>query len=75
MRVFHTLVLLLILGAFGLFALQNHQVITLKYLNWSISCPFSLLVIVAYLLGMASGWTILGITRLSLRRATAHSAS
>jgi len=72
MRVVYFLILLLVLGAIGLFALQNHEVITLKYLNWSISCPISLLVVIAYLLGMASGWTVLGIVRLSLRGVAAH---
>jgi putative membrane protein len=74
MRVVYFLILLLVLGAIGIFAVQNHEIITLKYLNWSISCPFSLLVVMVYLLGMASGWTVLSIMRLSLRRATSHPA-
>jgi putative membrane protein len=74
MRVVYSLTLLLALGAVGLFAVQNREILTLKYLNWSISCPLSLLMVIVYLLGMASGWTVLGIMRLSLRRATAHPA-
>jgi lipopolysaccharide assembly protein A len=74
MRVAYFLILMLMLGAVGLFALQNREIITLKYLNWSLSCPVSLLVVIAYLLGMASGWTVLGVVRLSLRRVAAHPA-
>jgi putative membrane protein len=74
MRVVYFVILLLVLGAVGIFAVQNHEIITLKYLNWSISCPLSLLVVMVYLLGMASGWTVLSIMRLSLRRVTAHSS-
>ncbi|MGE3821635.1 MAG: LapA family protein [Isosphaeraceae bacterium] len=74
MRVIYTIFLFIILGAIGLFALQNFQTITLKFANWSISCPVPLLVIIVYLLGMVSGWTVLGLMRRSIQRATAHSS-
>jgi putative membrane protein len=68
MRVICFLILLVVLGAIGLFALQNQEVITLKYLDRSVSCPASLLIAVVYLLGMVSGWTVVGVVRRSLRR-------
>jgi uncharacterized integral membrane protein len=72
MRVVYGLILLLLLGAVGVFAVQNPDIITLKYLDRSVTCPVSLLVIIVYLLGMVSGWTVLGIVRRSLRRVTEH---
>jgi hypothetical protein len=63
-------VLLFVLGAVGLFVLQNHEAITLQYLDRSVSCSPALLSAVAYLLGMVSGGTVFGLARRSLRRAT-----
>jgi lipopolysaccharide assembly protein A len=72
MRVVYGLILLLLLGAVGVFAVQNPEIITLHYLDRSVTCPVSLLVVIVYLLGMVSGWTVLGIVRRSLRRVTEH---
>ena len=68
MRVIYFLILLAVLGAIGVFALQNQEVITLKYLDRSVSCAASLLIGIVYLLGMVSGWTVVGVLRRSLRR-------
>ena len=68
MRVIYFLILLVVLGAIGVFALQNQEVITLKYLDRSVSCAASLLIGIVYLLGMVSGWTVVGVVRRSLRR-------
>ncbi len=68
MRMIYFFILLLLLGAIGVFALQNQAVVTLKYLDRSVSCPTSLLIAVVYLLGMVSGWTVVGVVQHSLRR-------
>lgn len=68
MRVVSFLFLLILLGAIGVFALQNRETITLQYLNRSVSCPLALLIAIVYLLGMVSGWTIVSLFRRSLRR-------
>jgi len=68
------LILLFFLAAIGVFALQNQETITLQYLGRSLSCPPSLLIAVAYLLGMVSGWTIIGLIQRSFRRATERSS-
>lgn len=57
-----------LLGAVGVFAFQNQQIVTLDYLDRSLSCPLALLVGIAYGLGMLSGWTILGLFRQSVQR-------
>jgi len=68
MRTLCFLILLLLLAAIGVFALQNREVVTLQYLDRSVACPLSLLIAVVYLLGMVSGWTVVGFVRRSVRR-------
>ena len=68
MRLFYLLVLLLMLAALGVFAVQNQELVTLRYLDPSVVCPLSLLICGVYLVGMVSGWTVLGVFRRSLRK-------
>jgi lipopolysaccharide assembly protein A len=68
MRGFYFLVLLVILGAITIFALQNQHEITLRYLDQSVNCALSLLIAIVYFLGMLTGWTLIGVVRRSLRR-------
>jgi uncharacterized integral membrane protein len=56
------------LGAIGVFALQNRETVTLQYLDRSVSCPLALLIGTVYVVGMVSGWTVVGFMRHSLRR-------
>lgn len=75
MRLICFLILLFLLAAIGVFALQNREVITLQYLGQSVSCPPALLIGIVYLLGMISGWTVLGFFYHSLRRAAHRPAN
>jgi lipopolysaccharide assembly protein A len=68
MRIFYLLILLVLLGATAVFALQNQEVVTLRYLDRSVSFPLSLLIAGVYLLGMLTGWTVIGVVRQSIRR-------
>jgi uncharacterized integral membrane protein len=68
MRVFYFLILLALLGATAIFALQNQGPVTLRYLNRSVDCPLSLLIAIVYFAGMLTGWTVVGLIRRSLRR-------
>jgi uncharacterized membrane protein YciS (DUF1049 family) len=74
MRVFSLLVLLLILAAVGLFAWQNDEGVTLRYLDRSMTQPLSLLIGAVYILGMLSGWTVVGILKRSVQRVTERRA-
>jgi uncharacterized integral membrane protein len=69
MRALYFIVLILILAALGLFAYQNGESVTLQYFQRSITLPMSLLIVIVYLLGMLSGWTVVGFLRHSWRRA------
>lgn len=70
MRLVYLLVLLLAVAAVVVFTVQNNEAVTLQFLDRSVTCAVPLLVAVVYLLGMVSGWTVLGLLRRSLRRAT-----
>ena len=71
MRRVYGIVLLLLIGAIGMFALQNREPIALAFFGWGLYCPPALVVAVAYLLGMVSGWTVVGLVQRSLQRVTA----
>ena len=64
------IVLILILGALAVFALQNSHAATLQFLNWDQTVPIALLVGIVYLLGMLSGWSLIGFLRRSIHRVT-----
>ena len=70
MRTLCFLVLLIILAAVVLFAVQNNETVTLYYLDRSLSSSLPFLIAVVYLLGMVSGWTVVGFLKRSIHRVT-----
>ena len=68
MRFIQAVVFLVFLGAVGLFAIQNTNVLTVRFGTWDFSGPVALLTIAIYLLGMLSGWTVVAFVRRSLRK-------
>ena len=70
MRVIYAVLLLVFVAAIIIFAIQNNEPITIKFLGNSWEIALALLVAAAYLLGMFSGWTVVGMLRRSLRRVT-----
>lgn len=70
MRYFQALVLLVFLSAVLVFALQNTETVTVRFLAWSTLAPEAFLIIAVYVLGMLSGWTVVAFLGRSLRRVT-----
>jgi predicted ribosomally synthesized peptide with SipW-like signal peptide len=70
MRFLCFLFLVLFAGAVGTLAYWNQQEVTLRFLNWSGPFMLPLVIGAAYLLGMLSGWTVVGMLRRSIRRVT-----
>ena len=60
MRFLCFLFLLAFAGAVGLFAYQNQQEVTITFWEWSVTLGLPLVAGACYLLGMFSGWTIVG---------------
>jgi len=61
-------ILLVLLAAIGVFALQNRGDVTLDYLDRTLTTSLAILIGATYLLGMITGWTVLGFLRKSIHR-------
>ena len=70
MRFVYFLILLVVLAAVVVFAMQNNETVTLRYLDRSVTSSLPLLIAAVYLLGMVSGWTVVGFLKRSLQRVT-----
>ncbi len=70
MRFVQALVFLVFLGAVGMFAVQNTEVMKFNFGSWTLTGPVALLTIAVYLLGMLSGWTVVAFVTRSIRRVT-----
>ena len=70
MRMFYFILLLIFAGALVAFAVQNREAVAIKFMEWNESYPLPLLLGAAYVLGMFSGWTVVGMLRRSLKRVT-----
>jgi uncharacterized membrane protein YciS (DUF1049 family) len=70
MRTFYAVLLLIFVAAIVIFALQNMEEITIKYLDRSSNFPLAAVVGAVYVLGMFTGWTVVGLIKRSLQRAT-----
>jgi uncharacterized integral membrane protein len=68
MRFLQAVLFLVFLLAVGLFAFQNTDTITVHFWNWQATGPVALVIVAVYVLGMLSGWTVVGFVRRSLRR-------
>ena len=68
MRFIQAVIFLVLLGVIIIFAVQNSQIVTVQFLNWSVNSPIALLSVGVYLLGMLSGWTVVGFMGRSVRR-------
>jgi uncharacterized integral membrane protein len=75
MRVICFLFLLAFIAAVGIFVYYNRQTVDLRYLEWSTSQPIAVVVLIAYGLGMVSGWTVVGMLRRSLDRVVEATAA
>jgi len=67
-RILSLLVLLALAAAVAIFAYQNAATVDVQFLTWGRNAPLAAVVGAAYLLGMLSGWAVVGIFRRSLRR-------
>ena len=68
MRFIQAVIFLVLLAVIVIFAVQNSQIVTVQFLNWSVNSPIALMSVGVYLLGMLSGWTVVGFMGRSVRR-------
>jgi lipopolysaccharide assembly protein A len=67
MRWIYLAVIVTVVAATLVFALQNLQRVTISFLGLSLSAPLAFLVIVIYLLGMATGGSAWALMRWALQ--------
>ena len=65
MRSMWLAVIILFAVATLIFALQNLEVVTMSFLGFNVRAPLALLTIVVYLLGAATGGSVLALLRRS----------
>ncbi|HEU5115878.1 MAG TPA: LapA family protein [Isosphaeraceae bacterium] len=75
MRYLQSGLLIVFLLAVMIFAAQNTESTLIRFVSWEVRMPLAILVILIYLLGMISGWSVIGFVRRSIRNASAHSRS
>jgi uncharacterized membrane protein YciS (DUF1049 family) len=68
MRLLCVLFLVAFAGVVALFAYQNQQHVTLTFLNSTVEASLALVTGLVFVLGMLSGWTIVGMLRRSVHR-------
>jgi uncharacterized integral membrane protein len=68
MRILYGFILLVLLAAVAIFVLQNRDEVTLNYLDRTLKTSVAILIGATYVLGMITGWTVLGFLRRSIRR-------
>ena len=72
MRTLSMVVLILFAAALALFCVQNMEWVKVTYLKWQLTAPLPMLALLIYLLGMLSGWAVVGFLRKTIRGATTH---
>jgi lipopolysaccharide assembly protein A len=70
MRFLCLLLLLAFVAVVVLFAWQNQQDVTVTFWNWTVTASVAAVAGACYLLGMLSGWTVVGVLRRSFNRAS-----
>jgi uncharacterized integral membrane protein len=70
MRWVHLGFLVVVCLALTVFALQNRDDVTLTVYGWTVTGPAVLVLGVTYLLGMLTGWSVVGVLRRTIKRAT-----
>ncbi len=74
MRVLCFLFLIVFAAAVGAFAYQNQQDVPVTFLKWGATGSVAVIAGVAYVLGMLSGWSVIGLLRRSFHRVTERPA-
>jgi len=65
MRWIYFAVIVLFVAAMFIFALQNLEIVTMSFLTFRARAPLALLAIIVYLLGAATGGSLLALLRRS----------
>ena len=70
MRFFSFLALVALLAVVGLFAYENRGDVTVQFWDRKLTAPLALVAGAVYVLGMFTGWSVIGMFRSTLSRVT-----
>ncbi|HEY8503569.1 MAG TPA: LapA family protein [Gemmataceae bacterium] len=70
MRTVYLILFVLFVAAVIVFIVQNNEPSTIRFFGASATASQALIVVVSYVLGMLSGWSVYGFLRRSFSRAT-----
>ena len=70
MRFLSGVFLIVLVAVLGLLAYENNRDTTLNAWTWNLDVPLPLLIGGVYLLGMVSGWWLVGLMKRSWQRVT-----
>jgi uncharacterized membrane protein YciS (DUF1049 family) len=66
----YLIILVLIVAALAIFVVQNDETVPLRFLGQGVPVRLSLLLVAVYLLGMVTGWSVVGFLKRSVQRVT-----
>jgi uncharacterized integral membrane protein len=72
MRALSFLFLIALVAVLGILAYENNRTTTISVWQWSWELPFPLVVVGLYVLGMFTGWALIGAVKRSWRRVTEY---
>jgi uncharacterized integral membrane protein len=68
MRVIYLILIILFVAAAVIFAVQNHETVTISFLDYSATAPIAVVAAAMYGLGALTGGTLLALLRHSVRK-------
>jgi putative membrane protein len=69
MRWLNIIIVALFVIATAIFAFQNLEIVTLSFLGFSARVPLAIMVVIIYVLGMATGGSLFALLRRAIARA------
>ena len=75
MRWFHSAVVALLAAIVVIFAIENFQSVTISFLGFSMTVPLVIQVVIVYVLGMASGSSLLALLRHAIEGARRNASA
>ena len=69
MRWVHLAIVILFVAAILIFAIQNHETVTMTFLGFSVRAPIAVLTIGVYVLGAITGSSLFALIRRSVKGA------
>jgi uncharacterized integral membrane protein len=74
MRWFYLAIIVFLVLCTLIFVVQNREIVSMDFLNFSVRAPLAIMVVVFYLLGAATGGSLFALLRRSIQGSRAQGA-